>query len=131
MGPNTCTKHLAMARASHWRDGEKGFKRGASNASELNRPTWDVRVMVRGDDFLALGDKDHSEKVEATLRGAYELKCLGVIGDEEGDRRELHFLNWFIRRGEHEGKPAIFIEADRRRAELQDSELRVEERERC
>ena len=95
-----------------------GFKRGASNASVFYHPAWDVRVMVHGDDFLALGDKDHLEKVEATLRGAYELKCLGVIGDEEGDKKEVHFLNRLIRCGEREGKSAIFIEADRRHAEL-------------
>ena len=95
-----------------------GFKRGASNASVFYHPTWDVRVMVHGDGFLARGGKDHLEKVEATLRGAYELKYLGVIGDEEGDKTEVHFLNRLIRCGEHKGKSAIFIEADRRRAGL-------------
>ena len=73
---------------------------------------------MHGDDFLALGDKDHLETVKATLRGAYELKCLGAIGDEEGDKKEVHFLNRLIRCGEHEGKSAIFIEADSRHAEL-------------
>ena len=51
-----------------------GFKRGSSNASVFYHPSWDVRVMVHGDDFLALnGDKDHLQKVEATLRSA-EMK---------------------------------------------------------
>ena len=74
--------------------------------------------MVHGDDFLALGDKDHLKQVEATLRGASELKCPGVIGDEEGDTRQVHFLNRLSRCGEHEGKSAVFIEVDCRHGEL-------------
>ena len=60
-----------------------GFKHGSSNASAFYHPSWDVRVMVHRDDFLALGDKDHVEKVEATLRPAYEL----ISGWESSETR--------------------------------------------
>ena len=52
--------------------------------------------MVHGDDFLALGDAQHSEKLSQVLKDAYELKCLGILGDEDGDRTEAHVLNRLI-----------------------------------
>ena len=54
--------------------------------------------MVHGDDFLALGDQKHLLELEKLLKGAYELKCLGIIGGEAEDKKELHFLNRLIRR---------------------------------
>ena len=38
--------------------------------------------MVHGDDFLALGDQKHLSELEDLLRKSYELKCLGIIGDQ-------------------------------------------------
>ena len=35
-----------------------GFRRGLSNASVFYQEAWDVRVMVHGDDFLALETPD-------------------------------------------------------------------------
>ena len=74
--------------------------------------------MVHGDDFLALGDQKHLRQLEKLLKGAYELKCLGIIGGEAEDKKELHFLNRLIRCGEHEGRPAVWIEPDRRHVDL-------------
>ena len=79
---------------------------------------WDVRVMVHGDDFLALGDAKHLEKLSQVLKDAYELKCLGILGDEDGDRTEAHFLNRLIRIDKKNGKGSIVIEADRRHVDL-------------
>ena len=58
---------------------EGGYKRGKSNASVFYHPQHDVRVMVHGDDFLALGDQKHLSELEDLLRKSYELKCLGII----------------------------------------------------
>ena len=52
-----------------------GFRRGLSNASVFYQEAWDVRVMVHGDDFLALGDAQHLEKLSQVLKDPYELKC--------------------------------------------------------
>ena len=65
-----------------------GFCRGVSNASVFFHEDWDARVMVQGDDLLALGDATHLDKLAKVLGEAYELKCLGILGDEDGDRRE-------------------------------------------
>ena len=48
----------------------------------------------------------------------YELKCLGILGDEDGDRTEAHFLNRLIRVDKKNGKGSIVIEADRRYVDL-------------
>ena len=97
---------------------EGGYKRGKSNASVFYHPQHDVRVMVHGDDFLALGDQKHLSELEDLLRKSYELKCLGIIGDQPQDKKEIHFLNRLIRCGEIEGRPAAWIEPDRRHVDL-------------
>ena len=75
--------------------------------SVFYHPAHDVRMMVHGDDFLALGDQMHLNELERLLRKSYELKCLGIIGDQADDKKEFHFLNRLIRCGECEGRPAI------------------------
>ena len=67
---------------------------------------------------MALGDADALKEVDALLRSAYELKWLGTIGDEEGDSKEVHFLNRLIRCEQHQGASAILIEPDRRHVDL-------------
>ena len=50
------------------------------------------------------------DELDSTLRSAYELKRLGMLGDEDGDDRAAHFLNRLIRIGMHEGQSAVFLE---------------------
>ena len=95
-----------------------GYIRGKSNGSVFYHPTLEVRVLVHGDDFMALGDADALKEVDALLRSAYELKWLGTIGDEEGDSRKVNFLNRLIRCEQHQGASAILIGPDRRRVDL-------------
>eukprot|EP00434_Breviolum_minutum_P042976 symbB.v1.2.038276.t1/scaffold5896.1/size48089/1 len=95
-----------------------GFKRGRSNASVFYREADGVRVVVHGDDFLALGDRTGLDELDALLRRSYELKRLGTLGDEEGDDKEVHFLNRLIRVGTHHNQPAVFLEPDRRHVDL-------------
>ena len=95
-----------------------GYLRGKSNGSVFYHPTLGVRVLVHGDDFMALGDAEALKEVDALLRSAYELKWLGTVGDEEGDHKEVHFLNRLIRCDQHQGASAILIEPDRRHVDL-------------
>ena len=67
---------------------------------------------------MALGDAEALKEVDALLRSAYELKWLGTVGDEEGDHKEVHFLNRLIRCDQHQGASAILIEPDRRHVDL-------------
>ena len=50
--------------------------------------------------------------------GGRRERCLGTIGDEEGDSKEVHFLNRLIRCEQHQGTSAILIEPDRRHVDL-------------
>ena len=95
-----------------------GFKGGRSNASVFYREADGVRVVVHGDAFLALGDRTGLDELDALLRKSYELKRLGTLGDEEGDDKEVHFLNRLIRVGTHHNQPAVFLEPDRRHVDL-------------
>ena len=95
-----------------------GFQRGRSNGSCFYKPSTGCRVLVHGDDFLALGDQEALDELDSTLRSAYELKRLGMLGDEDGDDRAAHFLNRLIRIRMHEGQSAVFLEPDRRHVEV-------------
>ena len=43
---------------------DAGYQRGKSNSSVFYHPEHDVRIMVHGDDFLALGDQKHLLELE-------------------------------------------------------------------
>jgi hypothetical protein len=75
------------------------IKRGRSNASVFYRESDGTRIVVHGDDFLVLSDSQGLQEIDDLLRSAYELKRLGTLGFEEGDDREIHFLNRLIRVG--------------------------------
>ena len=55
-----------------------GFMRGKSNASVFYTEKDGARVLVHGDDFLALADNQGLESIDSMLRSAYELKRLGT-----------------------------------------------------
>ena len=61
------------------------------HGSCFSKPSTGRRVLVHGDDFLALGDQEALDELDAILRSAYELKRLGMLGDEDGDDRSAHF----------------------------------------
>ena len=100
-----------------------GIKRGRSNASVFYRESDGTRIVVHGDDFLVLSDSQGLQEVDDLLRSDYELKRLGTLGFEEGDDREIHFLNRLIRVGKHNGRQAVFLEPDRKHLDLLIREL--------
>ena len=89
-----------------------------SNASVFYRDRDGIRIVVHGDDFLVLGDDQGLQEVDDLLRSTYELKRLGTLGFDEGDDKEIHFLNRLIRIGTHQGRQAVFLEPDRRHVDL-------------
>ena len=95
-----------------------GICRGKSNASVFYRDRDGIRIVVHGDDFLVLGDDQGLQEVDDLLRSTYELKRLGTLGFDEGDDKEIHFLNRLIRVGTHQGRQAVFLEPDRRHVDL-------------
>ena len=98
-----------------------GICRGKGNASVFYRDPDGIRIVgmvVHGDDFLVLGDDQGLQEVDDLLRSTYELKRLGTLGFDEGDDKEIHFLNRLIRVGTHQGRQAVFLEPDRRHVDL-------------
>ena len=103
-----------------------GFKRGRSNGAASCRASDDLRVLVHGDDFLALGDSEALESLDALLRSAYELKRLGTLGFEEGDTKTLHFLNRLLKAEHRDGRDCFVVEGDQRHVDLLISQLGLE-----
>ena len=75
------------------------IKRARSNGSVFCCESDGTRIVVHGDDFLVLSDSQGLQEIDDLLRSAYELKRLRTLGFEEGDDREIHFLNCLIRVG--------------------------------
>ena len=100
-----------------------GLLRGKLNESVFFGEKDGARVLVHGDDFLALADK---QDIDSMLRSAYERKRLGTLGDEEGDDKEALFLNRLLRVGSYQGSSAIYVEADRRHVDLLVKNLSME-----
>ena len=53
-----------------------GYIRGKSNGSVFYHPTVEVRVLVHGDDFMALGDADALKEVDALLSLSQQTQSL-------------------------------------------------------
>ena len=80
-----------------------------------------ISVMVHGDDFVAVGPKGATEKLQRALEAAYKVKC-ETMGGYAGDVSELRVLNRIVRRD----KEGYRIEADLRHAKLVIKELELE-----
>ncbi len=52
-----------------------------------------MRCVVHGDDYTFLGFEDELQKVAAAMKGLYELKVRGILGDEAGDDKEITILS--------------------------------------
>ena len=62
-------------------------------------PATDCRVLVHGDDFLALGDLPALAQLGATLASKYVSKDMGTLGFEDGDVTTITVLNRSIEVG--------------------------------
>ena len=51
-----------------------GFRQGESNPCHFFHPTRDIWVVVHGDDFLSIAERDDQEFLYKTLDDHYELK---------------------------------------------------------
>jgi len=102
---------------------EAGFQRGRSNGAVFYHPTRGTRVLVHGDDFVALTDStedlDHFEHV---LASKYEYKVVAKLGWQPGADRTAQILNRIITLVDGPIRKAT-IEPDARHAQLIVSEL--------
>ena len=80
-----------------------------------------VSVMVHGDDFVAVGPRQHLAETRKTLEDKYKLK-VELLGKGDGETNELRILNKVVRATDK----GIELEADPRHAELVIKELNLE-----
>ena len=90
-----------------------GFTQGRSNPCLFRNEDMDVSIMVHGDDFVAVGSEENLKTTRAVLEEKYKIK-VEVLGDGEGQSRELRILNKVVRITEE----GIELEADPRHVEL-------------
>ena len=76
-----------------------GFRRGKHSAALFHNPNQDVRVAVRGDDFVCLSDDDGLKHIDSLLKSKYTAKDMGTLGFEDSDVKIFLLLNRVLRVG--------------------------------
>ena len=72
-----------------------GYRRGEANTCLFHHPISGVAVMVHGDDFVAVGDKDGLKSIREALEGKYKLK-VQTLGGRKECVKEIRVLNKII-----------------------------------
>ena len=81
--------------AQNWMDAyikameEIGFKRGAASPCAFWNARREIRVVVHGDDFTALGHEEQLNWYRKEMEKKFECKYRGRIGPAEGDEKEM------------------------------------------
>ena len=91
-----------------------GFVQGKASPCCFVHPTWNVHVVVHGDDFTALGTSDGFDKFEKGMTDTFECKLKGRLGTGDDDLKEMRVLNRIVRITPH----GLLYEADPRHAEM-------------
>ena len=100
-----------------------GFKVGQYNPCTYFHPGHDLRALVHGDDFVAVGDRHDCEWFKAKLGGRFEIKTK-LVGFQDDEEQEERILNRVIRATPSGGWE---IEADQRHADIIVKELNLKE----
>ena len=101
----------------------EGFSRNTAWPSVFYNEQMDVRLLVHGDDFVALGDDAGQAHLQNVLQKKYELRVDGSIGYGE-QRQEFTVLNRVVSFCEKTG--TITYEPDPRHAEMVLKQLDLE-----
>ena len=91
---------------------QAGFTRGQASPCHFWHEKWDVRVLVHGDDFVAIGPNEGLEKFRGMMEASYECKVESV-GPGPEEQKELRVLGRIISYTED----GLRYEADPRHAE--------------
>ena len=87
-------------------------------------PEQDLRFLVHGDDFVALGDQEALTFLEEKLKTKFEYRVDGLIGPDPSDGTSMNVLNRVI--GFNKSDGTVSYEADPRHAEHIIRELKLE-----
>ena len=90
-----------------------GFTTRESNPCVLHRKERDLAVLVHGDDYFSSGAVEDLRRMKNKIAEKLSLK-MTVIGWEEGEKKEVQFLNRVVRY-EDQG---VFFEPDLRHTEM-------------
>lgn len=86
---------------------DAGFERGKSNPCVFRRLVREIRCVVHGDDFGALGWKRQLDWFWNAIKKKLECKHRARLGPEQGDQKSLRILSriveWDHRGIQHEG----------------------------
>eukprot|EP00959_Pyramimonas_sp_CCMP1952_P219800 4595614-Pyramimonas_sp.AAC.1 len=74
-----------------------GHKPGKANPALFYNMNADLRSLVHGDDFCALGDDEALGELEKTLRSKYDLKVTGSLRLGARSDQEVVFLSRILR----------------------------------
>merc|ERR1711965_94005 len=70
-----------------------GFVQGKASPCVFYHRDRDLRVVVHGDDFTALGADEDCEWLAGQLRQYFELKVSAKLGPEDTDDKQVRILN--------------------------------------
>ena len=92
-----------------------GFVRGKSAPTVFFRKETGCRCVVHGDDFTFMSYDDVGRKIVKDMEGWYQLKLRAVIGDDDGDDKEVKILNRTLK---HVGHGLEYHADERHEAEI-------------
>ena len=99
-----------------------GYVQGSSNPCLFYNEALGVAVMVHGDDFVAVGPRQHLSQTRKTLEEKYKIK-FQELGRGEGQDPELRILNKIVRMTPE----GVELEADPRHAEMVIKDLNLQD----
>ena len=91
-----------------------GFQQGKAWASTVTHGGKEIKLLVHGDDFLALADQEAQDCMTEVLGARYAFRCDRMIGKGSGNHRTI--LNRIACYKEDTG--CVTFEADPRHAEM-------------
>ena len=91
-----------------------GFQQGKAWASTFTHSGKEIKLLVHGNDFLVLADKEGQDYMTEVLGTRCEFRCDGMIGKESGNH--LTILNRIVCYKEDTGY--VTFEVDPRHAEM-------------
>ena len=91
-----------------------GMSRGKASPCIFYHKVRDLRVVVHGDDFTVLGPEGQLDWFREQIRGRFDVKVRGRMGDGDHDIKSIRILNRVLTWT----PTGILYEADQRHAEL-------------
>ena len=100
-----------------------GFKRGLASPCVFYHKSRNIRVVIHGDDFSALGPREGLVAYRQGLEQLVELTLTGHLGEAEDCDREVRVLNRIVRL-DAEG---LSYEADPRHVEIMFKQMNMQD----